>query len=887
MEDRILANRYSLESEIGRGGMGVVYKATDTQVKRTVAVKTLPAVMSHNQDLMRRFKSEVQHASRLEHPNIVRVYDVGEDEGTHFYVMQYIDGPDLRSRMKSKGRCSVDETISIISQVADALDYAHSQGIVHRDIKPENILLDSDGVAHVVDFGIAKATEGTRTTRGMLGTPEYMSPEQVKGKSVDGRSDQYSLAVVAYEMLTGRTPFKTEGDDPWAQINMHLNTPVPNPQTTVPDLPTPAADALLQALAKKPEQRFCSCGEFVQAFKGEMESTTSRRSAGSITTTLRRARIVAVSGCLLAAIAAFAWLTFNSLRSHDQRPRLRVPPIKMVDQVACISVQDQISRVIAMTPGTRARGSIGQPFRLGTDLYANSQSVLDARISRDGRTAVVSWARSVAKEINCSVGQYEPEYNADLYIIRENQEPKKIASGTRIDVGDISADGKELVFSDGNIHVVRVSDLRRTTLTNSNQARTPSFSDRGQIAYVDQGFICLADRDGSEIRRLTRDNGDYSAPTLSSDTGKLAFIAGKDVFLIDQNGQTRVLLQHNPHTMDKMVDGPGDATYEMLGSYYRTVPCERDRLSHPAFSPDGSKVAVVESCAERMTSTLHIIDTLTGKRSSYSRLSRDRRLLDIGSPAFGPKGDAIAFDAQADDSDEHSIVLADLSSGDLRVLSHGVKPSWVRRSAAAVLAETTSNQARPIVPEGLAGQFVQVSADFDGDGKPEMAGHGLKESDSHAEVVWLAKGGTIGWKNDSGLGTVTGFAAKDLTGDGRPELLYTCETYGGSGGSKDYYAYTWNKDGFKRIVDAGGSEESGLVIVAAPGRPASLILYDYVWASGEAHADPHTWIAQGFRWDGTKFVGAEKRMTANKYCRGDGAALRELGVAYTKGGERL
>ena len=252
--NQTLSNRYRLETEIGRGGMGVVYRAEDMQVKRTVAIKALPAVMTHNQELMKRFNSEVQHASKLEHPNIARVFDVGEDDGTHYYVMQYIDGSDLRAELKMKGRFSVDETIHIISQVADALDYAHSQGIVHRDIKPENILLDKEGDAHVVDFGIAKATEGTRTTRGMLGTPEYMSPEQVKGKSVDGRSDQYSLATVAYEMLTGRTPFKTEGDDPWAQINMHLNTPVPDPKTTVPDIPTYVANALLKALAKMPEQ---------------------------------------------------------------------------------------------------------------------------------------------------------------------------------------------------------------------------------------------------------------------------------------------------------------------------------------------------------------------------------------------------------------------------------------------------------------------------------------------------------------------------------------------------------------------------------------------------------------------------------------------------------
>ena len=315
----ILSNRYKLESEIGRGGMGVVYRAEDMQVKRTVAIKTLPAVMTHNQELMKRFNAEVQNASRLEHPNIARVFDVGEDGGTHYYVMQYIDGSDLRVELNKQGRFSVDETIRIISQVAGALDYAHSQGIVHRDIKPENILLDKEGNAHVVDFGIAKATEGTRTTRGMLGTPEYMSPEQVKGKSVDGRSDQYSLATVAYEMLTGATPFKTEGDDPWAQINMHLNTPVPNPKATFPDIPTHVANALLQALAKKPEQRFGSCAELVGALKGEVLAMVEEKSSAWSTTVWIRHRILLTAVIVGISISVLSMELYLSPPNSEHR----------------------------------------------------------------------------------------------------------------------------------------------------------------------------------------------------------------------------------------------------------------------------------------------------------------------------------------------------------------------------------------------------------------------------------------------------------------------------------------------------------------------------------------------------------------------------------------
>ena len=265
MKERVLNNRYTLEAEIGRGGMGVVYRAEDAQVKRTVAIKTLPSLMTHNQELLRRFNSEVQHASKLSHPNIVRVFDVGEDAGTHYYVMQYIDGKSLRELLKEKGCFTLEEALPILEQVATALDYAYSQGIVHRDIKPENILIDQDGHAFVLDFGVAKAAEGTRTTRGMLGTPEYMSPEQIRGEAVDGRSDQYSFAVVAYEMLTGRTPFKESGEEPLAIIHKHLTVAPPNPHNINILLSNHVSDTLLKALAKNKKNRYQSCQMFVNS----------------------------------------------------------------------------------------------------------------------------------------------------------------------------------------------------------------------------------------------------------------------------------------------------------------------------------------------------------------------------------------------------------------------------------------------------------------------------------------------------------------------------------------------------------------------------------------------------------------------------------------------
>ena len=247
--------------------MGVVYKGHDRHLGRTVAIKVLPAEFSHDTQFLQRFKNEILNSARLDHPHIVQVYDVGEDAGVHFFIMQMVAGTDLHHQIQRQGCYPVADAVEILLQIAKALDYAHQHGVVHRDIKPDNILIDQSGIARVVDFGIARTMEGTRMTGGMLGTPEYMSPEQARGEDLDGRSDQYSLALVAYEMLTGTTPFRSSTAQPWAIVNMHLTVPPPDPRQYIAMLPAPAVNALMQGLAKVPAYRFATCVEFVQALQ--------------------------------------------------------------------------------------------------------------------------------------------------------------------------------------------------------------------------------------------------------------------------------------------------------------------------------------------------------------------------------------------------------------------------------------------------------------------------------------------------------------------------------------------------------------------------------------------------------------------------------------------
>lgn len=210
---RTLGN-YQILEEIGRGGMAIVYKAVQPSLQRHVAIKVLPPQFTFDTIFVQRFQREAVAAGRLKHPNIVTIYDVGEQGGIYYIVMEYLEGVILAELIRQQGPLPLQRVAHIAQQVASALDYAHGQGFIHRDIKPGNVIVGPGDHATLTDFGIVKAAEGTTLTRTgmMIGTPQYMSPEQIQGREIDYRADIYSLGIVCYEMLTGRVPFG--GRDP-------------------------------------------------------------------------------------------------------------------------------------------------------------------------------------------------------------------------------------------------------------------------------------------------------------------------------------------------------------------------------------------------------------------------------------------------------------------------------------------------------------------------------------------------------------------------------------------------------------------------------------------------------------------------------------------------
>jgi len=263
MIGQTLGGRYELLARIGGGGMALVYKARDNLLNRYVAVKVLRQQFMHDEDFIRRFNREAQAAASLSHPNIVSIYDVGQDADTHYIVMEFVDGANLNEIIRERAPLQSEEAVKIASQICDALDHAHYNQIIHRDIKPHNILIGNNGRVKVTDFGIARAvTASTITQTGsVIGSVHYFSPEHAKGVAAGEKSDIYSLGIVLYQMLTGRLPFL--GESPISVALKHLQEPFEQPRKVNPYIPQSVENIILRAMRKNPQERYASAQQML------------------------------------------------------------------------------------------------------------------------------------------------------------------------------------------------------------------------------------------------------------------------------------------------------------------------------------------------------------------------------------------------------------------------------------------------------------------------------------------------------------------------------------------------------------------------------------------------------------------------------------------------
>jgi serine/threonine-protein kinase len=284
-----LSGRYRLEARIGAGGMSTVYRALDETLQRQVAIKLMNREVASDSDQLERFRREARAVAQFSHPHIVGVIDAGEDEGRPYIVFEYVEGETLKERIRRLGRLPISEAVAYAIEIARALGAAHARHIVHRDVKPQNVLIDEEGSAKVTDFGIARTLdeEGLTADGRVLGTTDYVSPEQALGQPVTGQSDLYALGVVLYEMLTGEVPFK--GDSQVAVAMKHVREMLPDVQTRRPEVSAALAAVVDTATAKHQEDRYANDAELIADLEDVLAIETARAGSatGEVTTVLR------------------------------------------------------------------------------------------------------------------------------------------------------------------------------------------------------------------------------------------------------------------------------------------------------------------------------------------------------------------------------------------------------------------------------------------------------------------------------------------------------------------------------------------------------------------------------------------------------------------------
>jgi eukaryotic-like serine/threonine-protein kinase len=328
----VIAGRYELVELVGRGGMSSVWKAEDRLLDRTVAIKVLHEQFTTDEEYVERFRREARSVAQLSHSNIVTVIDRGESDGRQYIVFEYVEGENLKQLLERSGPLPVRDALLLALQMARALGFAHQRGLIHRDVKPQNVLLDDDGQAKMTDFGIARSVdvEGVTITGTVLGTSEYIAPEQARGQQVDALTDVYSLGVVLYELLTGRVPF--QGENFVAVALRHVNEPAPSVLERRPDCPARIGLAIERAMAKRPEDRFESMDELVQELEAclaELDPTSEEATMIARAPVARRARrgdarprrrrggILWPIGAVLAILAVAALAAFGAMALRD------------------------------------------------------------------------------------------------------------------------------------------------------------------------------------------------------------------------------------------------------------------------------------------------------------------------------------------------------------------------------------------------------------------------------------------------------------------------------------------------------------------------------------------------------------------------------------------
>jgi Tol biopolymer transport system component/serine/threonine protein kinase len=538
---------YRVEDVLGRGGMGVVYLAEHLTLHRRVALKVVAPEIAKDADFRERFLREARLAASLEHPNIIPVYDAGEAGGELYLAMRLVEGTDLRRVIDDVGALEVERAVSIITQAAGALDAAHAEGLVHRDVKPGNILIAAPGRqgaerVFLTDFGLTKrrGSDSALTRTGMfLGTIDYAAPEQLQAKQLDGRADQYALACVLYEVLTGQRPYPRDTD---AQVMYaHLMEPPPSPSVVRPELSGAIGSVLARAMAKEPEQRFDTCGELADAARSALllreGATTAERDVAA-------APVTTPSGRPAAVPPQTPPPPVTVQREAAPRTGRRWPLLAGVG--AAILAAAVLAFVLISTGGS--------PPVSAKLAFSNSRIAFVTGPTGTGQIAVVGTDGGNEHQLTTGDG-------ANIF-------PSWAPDGRRIVW--VSSPDRKPVGDQGDIVLATDDGAVITRLTRTGKDSFPAFSPDGlHIAFTSaregNNEIYVMREDGSNPVRLTNDPGSDRLPAWSPDGTSIAFSSSRD-------GREQIFVMN--------ADGSGQHALTSVG----------DNLA-PAFSPDGAHIA--------------------------------------------------------------------------------------------------------------------------------------------------------------------------------------------------------------------------------------------------------------------------------------------------------
>src|SRR5215468_4768160 len=321
----VVGNRFEILQLLGEGGMGAVYKAHDRELEKDVALKLIRAELARNPEILQRFKQEIILARQITHRNVIRIFDIGQADGHKYITMEYLEGRDLRAVLREKGKLPPEEAAKIVLQICRTLEAAHGEGVIHRDLKPQNIMLDANGRAYVMDFGIARSAylPGMTQTGALVGTPEYMSPEQARGEQLDERSDLFSLGVIFYELLTGQSPYPA--DAPLATLWKRLQEKPKPPMEVDPEVPKALSDIVMKALEIEPENRWANAGEIAQQLELWLGP-----SAGTSVIVVPAAHSKPYWKWISAGLAAALVIAGVAFRLMNPKPKAAHPPVSVL-----------------------------------------------------------------------------------------------------------------------------------------------------------------------------------------------------------------------------------------------------------------------------------------------------------------------------------------------------------------------------------------------------------------------------------------------------------------------------------------------------------------------------------------------------------------------------